>query len=630
MNEPVYSDEELIEQFKCSINKARENREYYFDWIKKEINAVIQLINKYNKIYILGGLGARLIQISSNSYTQLSNDHNKQYKDKEEQENGLTDEDEALEVLIEYAMSISTSTPNNQNGIIASIEDIDAIRKRLLIIIRNIEFYELSADRLGSKTEFDHLLKWKLMIHSINVRGNGYYCHIVEIYKEMFEPHNKFLMQYYGFDSSDILEVINVIDILVASKIGNDIGAFNSWRRFDEWSSEKGEESIAKEDKHFMQKFLEDNPDLFNESDPLKVMLYTLDNVAGYNKIFWVIPKTNKQKKIFELLSQKFGENSQFIQGKFGGFPQADSLIYSKPLIKIDEKFYCFSTTLLFRNIFNITANLLQLADGVYYEQYFKGNAKLCSRDNYIERKAKKLFEKLLPNVKFYQSLKYKIIEDGMEKVPELDIIGISSESIYIIEVKAGELNKKHKRGAILGLKDRLKETINEGAYQCYRATKFIADNITPQFIYNENETANILEIDKSKSYNFYKIVITYEHFSTLSVNLKYLIDAGVLNPTYKWAWTLSLYDLMIFSELIENELDFIEYLNFRLSLYDMTNVDFTDEIDILGFFFDNRIIPLSEGNKKILMSSFKTSIDEYFKAKDLHDIRATKPFRKK
>ncbi len=84
----------------------------------------------------------------------------------------------------------------------------------------------------------------------------------------------------------------------------------------------------------------------------------------------------------------------------------------------------------------------MQQADAVYYEQSFKGNANKNSRDNYIEIKTKEQFEKLLPNVKFYHSLKYNIIENGLAKEPELDILGIGSDTIYIIEVKAGELNK--------------------------------------------------------------------------------------------------------------------------------------------------------------------------------------------
>ena len=536
---------------------------------------------------------------------------------------------------MEYAINLATSAQNNQTAIIPTTEDIDEIKKKLSQIMYNIGFYELSAEASDSSNINDHWLKWHLMENSLHVRGNGYQSHVIEIYKETFAPHDEFLKRFYGFDSKDILETITRLDFLIMSKIGNTAGAMATWQRFNEWSSGKGKGFISKDsietEQNLIQQFLEDNPDLSDQSNPMNITLQTLDNVSGYNKIFWVIPETDKQKKLFELLSQQFGDNISFTQGKFSGFPLGDSLVNLKPLIKVNEKFYCFSTHLPFRNIFNITANLLQLADGIYYDQYFRGNKSYNSRDNYIERKTKEFFEKLLPDVRFYHSLKYNIIEEGIGKNAELDILGIGSESIYIIEVKAGELNKKHRRGAILGLKDRLTETINEGSYQCFRAEKFIKDDATPQFTYNENANSNILKIDMSRPYNLYKIVVTYEYFSTLSVNLKYLIDAGVLNTAYKWAWTVSLYDLMIFSELIENEADFIEYLNYRLSLYERSDYEFADEIDILGFFLDNNFpLPPEKENEKKLVMPFRATIDEYYAGKVLNIKNTIKPIRKR
>jgi len=344
-----------------------------------------------------------------------------------------------------------------------------------------------------------------------------------------------------------------------------------------------------------------------------------------------VIPKTEKENKIFNLLSHQFGDNATFLQGKFGGFPLGDSVIQTTPLVKVDDKYYCFSINLAFRNIFDITANLLQSADAVYYEQKFKGNTSSTSRDNYIELKVKQLFEKFLPSVQFYHSLDYNIVEGGIAKKPELDILGVSSDTLYIIEVKAGELNKKHRRGAILGLKDRLKDTVNEGSYQCYRAEKFIADNATPEFTYVDGNQRRTLTIDKTKNYQTIKISVTYEHLSTVSVNLKYLIESGVLSAAYKWTWIVSLFDLMIFADLIESEEDFKEYLQNRLGLYERNDIEFHDEIDILGYFFEN-LFPLKaeKENEKIFMLSYKDDIETYYTRKDVGMPGVFKPKRKK
>ena len=272
----------------------------------------------------------------------------------------------------------------------------------------------------------------------------------------------------------------------------------------------------------------------------------------------------------------------------------------------------------------------MQSADAIYYEQKFRGNTSANSRDNYIEIKAKQLFEKLLPTVQFYHSLDYNIVENGIAKKPELDILGVSNDTLYIIEVKAGELNKIHRRGAILGLKDRLKDTVNEGSYQCYRAEKFINDNVTPEFTYVDRNQRRTLPIDKSKNYQIIKISVTYEHLSTVSVNLKYLIESGVLSAVYKWTWIVSLYDLMIFADLIESEADFKEYLQNRLGLYERNDIEFHDEIDILGYFFEN-LFPLKaeKENEKIFMLSYKEDIESYYTKKDIGMPGVIKPKRK-
>lgn len=633
MSEPIYLDEEFKAQWKYAVEQAKADRDKYFSWIKDEIDIAVSLINKYDKIYVLGGLGSKLLAASPNIYNQIMQSYVGPEMEQAEHEKIV--EDDEIEVILEYAMNIASASPNTNIGVIPTEEDIMEIRNQLSKIKFNIGFYEMSAEKPKGGTEFDHWLKIAVMEDAMQVRGDGYQSHVSEIYEETFSYHNGFLQQYYGFNSTDIFDTIRRLDLLVASKIGNAFGSSLSHQRFTEWSDEKGQEAVMQEmmktGKHFMQQFVSDNLDLYDDRNPEGILMLPLDYIEGYNRLFWVIPKTEKEVKIFHLLSHHFGDNSDFLKGKFGGFILGDSVTQTKPLIKVDEKFYCFSSSFPFRNIFNITANLLQTADTIYYEQSFRGNSFVNSRDNYIERKTKMLFEKFLPTVQFHHSLKYNIIENGLAKEPELDILGIGDDTIYIIEVKAGELNKKHRRGAILGLKDRLTETVNEGSYQCHRAEKFIAENTTPEFRYIDNAKQNTLIIDKTKNYKFVKISVMYEHLSTVSVNLKYLIESGVLSADFKWTWIISLYDLMVFGDLMENENDFKEYIENRLKLYERNDVEFQDEIDILGFFLENKFpLPKEKENEKILMLSYRDDIENYYTKKDVGIAGIEKPVKKK
>jgi hypothetical protein len=632
MQEPIYFDEEMKAKLQQAFEKTKADRPKYLEWLKREIKTAIELINKFDKLYVLGGLGARLLKSSPNFYNQFMEMY--EGPDKERAEDEEMEKDDQIEVLLEYAMSLASGSPNTNVGKLPTLQEINEIYDKLADIKFNLGFYEMSADNPKDGNESDHWLKLRVMEDALNVRGDGYSSHVIEIYKETFASHDEFLEQYYGFNSSDIFEIIQRFDTLVGSKVGNPFGGQLTHKRFVEWTDKKGEKAVFEETKRtgksFMQQFVFDNPDLADVGNPDSPTLLPLDYIGGFNRLFWVIPTTKKEIKIFKLLSHEFGDNQLFNSGVFGGFPLGDSIVQRKPLILINEKYYCFSVNLPFRNLFNITSSLLKEADSVYYENRFKGNSSPSSRDNYIELKSKQLFEKLLPSVQFYHSLKYNIVEDGKSKEPELDVLGVSSDTLYIIEVKAGELNKIHRRGGIKGLKDRIEETISEGSYQCYRAEKYIQDSENPEFRYSAKNQGQVLQIDKSKSYKIVKISVMYEHFATVAVNLKYLIESEILSEEYKWSWIVSFWDLMIFAELLDNEKDFQDYISARIALYERNDVEFTDEIDILGFFLKNGF-PLGpeKPDSKILMFGHKQEIDDYFNKRDLGFPGLKKPSKR-
>ncbi len=224
--------DEIIEKYKYSIQKIREDRSSYFEYIKNEIDTVIAHINKFDKIYIMGGLGSRLIKASSTFYNQFLATYNGPGKE-EIQEDKFIQEDDEVEILLEYVMSIATATINSNRNVIPTQNDIEIIYQQLLKIKTNINFWELSADdSVKSGSEFDNCLSTNVMFNSINVRGDGYQIHIQEIYQEMFRPFDEFLDKFYKFNSNDIYNTIQKLDSLVYSKVGNPFGALQTHKRF--------------------------------------------------------------------------------------------------------------------------------------------------------------------------------------------------------------------------------------------------------------------------------------------------------------------------------------------------------------------------------------------------------------
>ena len=625
--------QEMKNNYLYAMKKARENREWYLTWLQQEIEEAIKLINQYDKIYILGFLGAKLIKASPSISNQFFANYTAEDKD-QIKEDELLQEDPQIETMLEYAMSIATSGENQQT-IIPTKEQLQAIYEKLSSIKFNTGFYEMTADIPAYGNEADHWLRFIIITDSMNVRGDGYEIHITQVYKELFEPFSGFLETAYGFNHHDLLKTILKLDTLVGSKIGNTNGAAQSHRRLKEWMDKIGEKNVMETwkqtGKHFIQQFAEANLDLYNAKQPVSVLMHDLNTITSFPTIFWVIPEEEKEIKIFEKLSIGFGENSIFLQPpKFKAFPLNDTEILARPIVKQAGKYFHFSSTLGFRNLFKIVEKLIRDKDAVYFENFYRNNTYINSKDNYVELKTKNLFQQLLPHAKIYHNLKYDITENGITKHNELDLLALTGSTAYIVEVKAGELNMKHRRGAIKGLKSRLDETINKGSFQCYRALKYLQDNENPFFTYSENGTQQKLIVDKTNINAYYKIAVTFEQFSAISANLQRLIDTGILQEEFKWSWIISIYDLFVFADLIENEVDFNEYLNYRLGLYDKENITFEDETEILGYYFEGNFpITTIKDDEHITITGFKDEIDEYYTKMGLGFPELIKPKKK-
>lgn len=129
MSSPVYFDEEAKARWRYAFDQARSDRARYLNSIKAEISIAANLIDRYDKIYLLGGLGARLIQATPNFHNEYL--ENYEGPDKEHVESEKRIDDDEIEVLLEYAISMASASPNINMGVIPTMENIDEVRNQL-------------------------------------------------------------------------------------------------------------------------------------------------------------------------------------------------------------------------------------------------------------------------------------------------------------------------------------------------------------------------------------------------------------------------------------------------------------------------------------------------------------------
>lgn len=572
------------------IQQVIANRPKNLEFIKNSIERVIEIFKTFDNFQLLGFL----------SYNHFLNHDN-------------PDDDGMAEVTLEYAISFATALSNNPTK--QTTADIFEELKDLLINIRMAYNAYISTEGLiGNYTEQESHLRFLTVLEALHMRGDGYMNHIYEVFKEMFSGHDQFFIDNYVFDSNDILETfIQLEDSWYCRlRLPNGMPHPSSMNRFKEWYEAKGIKSFRADDPQPMIDFLADNPDFVSQDG--KPDGFLINDPKQFQELYKIRFRKEQHKKVVEAISQEFGENAEFLNPKFQGLPLNETLITQKPIIKYKDESYLFAFNILTRNLFDIAEFLIKNADKKYYKERYLGNKYSLSIDNYLESKTAKLLDSFINKSTSYLNLKYKpgiLDEKGSLVETELDLLIVSEKANYIIEIKAGGLSAPSKRGALKSLTGQLSETVGYGAYQSYRAYKYITENDNNSFY---DSQGNLMSVDNKKK--TFRITITLEHLSGYISNLHELKELGIVEPDVEFAWNCSLFDLMIFSDILENEDDFIEYLEQRIPLFTSEKIRVNDEIDLLGYFLENGKLVDEKLLKKVDDYSLnKTSqeIDEYF-----------------
>ena len=561
--------------------------------IKEHIDIIEGYFKEYDCIKLLGGIGLYLLDNLPNPekyFMACGNDLKL---------------DDTAEIIAEYAMNFGLALPNSnkKNPTDTIILDLRIRLKTLLMIYLYLDM-PLEQNHMQS-------IDWLIHMETIIVRGDGYQEHVYNVFNEMFDPHTDFFQRKYGYSVKQLFEFLIDLRSRVICKIGdgnNLFGASEMHKRWKKWETIKyGTNELEKRDwsKGLFGEFFENNPDVAHTEDGMQFILFPPSDFIHSDSIFWIYPQNDIEEAILNSLSMSFGENASFLTSKtYKGNIMNGHSIFERPFIKDGDKYYCFTPMIPQRNLFLIGEKLM-MRDSSYYQQNFLQNSSPISRDNYIERKVKSVMESFLPSVKFYSSVHYKIYEDGIEKKPELDILGVSCKATYIIEVKAHELTHKDRVG-LKGAKDKFQSSVIEACTQCLRSYRFIIDTETPRFGTKESE----IIIDKTKP--IYKIAVTFQHYSAILGQMDKLESAGMIEPQLRDTWITSLFDLMVISEFIESEDEFITYLEMRKTI-NTNPITFHDELDLLGQFLNEDLASKIRPNKPMMIVGGANYIDEEY-----------------
>ena len=595
----LFKDHRTPEQYASFVEELKINRPKQFEFIESEIEKVIKIFTEYDSLKLLGYL----------SYNQVASD--------------LNPEDDGLaEVTLELGLSFATAIPT-VTGKNPTLKITNDLISSLINIRHGYRNYIISENVTDKYLKIESKIRFKTITEALYIRGNGYMEHVYLLFKELFSGHDEFLKKHYGFVSEDLLNTILQLEDSFCCRVvlPNGMPHPACHTRFVEWSQSKTDEEMMASGKHFIDYFGDENPDLIVSNS--QIGTYRIDTIDTYPELFKIRCRFKIHEEVVKAISQKFGDNSDFLNPKYKGLPLTSSMISSYPIVEVNGEYFMFSFSLPTRNLFEIAENLIKKADENYHKEKFLGSKYSKSRDNFLELKTAELFKSLIPNAEYYLNLKYKpgqLDKNGNLVPTELDLLVASEKANYIVEIKAGGLSATAKRGALDSLKGQLKKTVGYGAFQSFRALTFINDNDSPEFYTDKGE---IIKIDKTKKN--YRITITLEHLADLVAYMYDLKELGIIEKNIDFAWTCSIFDLMVFTDILEDENDFIDYLEKRIPLYQRPELDFQDELDLLGYFLEKDL----EFDEKFIsqlgtfrLNKYAIDIDDYFQK------RAEKPKR--
>lgn len=542
--------------------------------IHSRINKAIRIFESYDRIQLLGGIGLKLIDnlptIDKVFDAQMYGD-------------GKLNLDDKAEVVMEYAMNFGTAMASKSTEA-PTKEILDDLYQTLSDISQLYNVYDMPV----SKTDYEAWLIWMVHMDHIFVRGEGYASIVEKVFDELFLPHDDFFKNRYGFGFATLKSFCTEIERFILSKIGNMGGSYLAWQRWKEDSEKQygtGEDAIErmlqdKPENGVMGSMPDRSPDLF-AANPQHLLVYQPDDFGSSEKIFWVVPQSGEQRALYEKLSWNLGDNAAFLaEGDYKGNVMSGMELYKKPLIKVGEKYFCFTPMIPHRNMIAIAESLIK-EDGKYYEKHYRSNTEPQSRDQYMERRVAELFNHLMPKAKIYSSVSYKT-DDSVKLVKtELDVLCQSEKATYLIEIKGHELSNADKV-KIKGFKDKFSDSVGYGCYQSCRAERHI---LNEDAVFHKKQENIVVD----KSLPVFKIVVTLQHFSSVIGHFKYLVKCGLMEPDYWNVWAVSLYDLIVVFDQIDKEESLKDYLVAHSNVQ-KAEIEFQDELDVFASYMNGNI----------------------------------------
>lgn len=464
---------------------------------------------------------------------------------------------------------------------------------------------------------------FKARMYWCNVRGKQFHYHQISTLRETLAQHSNQIEKVYGISSNQLVDELHKIWHNLTFGI---FEAFESLHQFRDKTlsslEQLGADGFKAETTEELMSEAMADAELRNEGTS------AFGKAFGYD-LFDLEKATKLPPKFLDDFSWKQGEESNFLaEGEFRGWPTKVWPTFRRPFIYIDGKYHCFDIHALFDHIYR------QLEQQVFTHSQFLKNEWIETRKQTTESLPVKYLSKLLPNAKDFGEVYYrwKTGEKQKKNWCETDRLFVFDNVLFVIEVKAGAFTWTSPDDDFDAFVTSLRNLIEAPSKQGDRFIEYLESAEEVPIFDSAHE--EIARVKRSDFASVIKCAITLDSFTEFAAQSQQLNSLNVVDgntPT----WSFSIDDMRVYSDIFENGMEFMHYVQIRYEALSSELLQLDDELDHLGLYLAHNNYPLhaqqiaGTSNPNLAFFGYRNSIDEFYVEK-VRDEKVVSPLSQK
>jgi preprotein translocase subunit SecA len=441
----------------------------------------------------------------------------------------------------------------------------------------------------------------------INIRGKRYHVHERQALFEILAPHSDVLLRLFGIDSVTFVNELAKILAKLTRGLADSMQELNKFRddtlnRLEAVAGEHlGLSFEALRDKVFEDK------DLAERREKVGGQLFGMD-------LFDVAKNTALPETLLDALTWSPGEDTDFFApGEFSGWPLRIWPVMKRPFIRLDGRIFCFDMFSLFDNIYRVLRRVILQHEPAYGVTWNE-------RQNAVSEELPFTYlSGLLAGARIYRPVYYRWSVDGRAaQWHEADGLVIFDDHLIVVEVKAGAFTYTSPANDLAAHLESLRNLLQAPARQGSRFIDYLES--APEVPIADEGHNEIGRLRRSDFRHITVCAVTLDVFGALAARAQHLAPLGI-GVGRRAVWPLSIDDLRVYSELFDNPLIFLHFVEQRMRAGKSKHLDLNDEMDHLGLYVAqnnySQYAAELKGNEldRLSFDGFRTPIDEYYGA---------------